>query len=115
MALIRLILVLSLTPFLGGCIAFEIRDELRATNKKMDDIQQKLSEVDQKLAASNGTLASIQQDMEPIRISLRRIDDELAGYRQTLEKIDKVVPGKITPDTPPPAKQEPTHETTPQK
>ena len=57
----------------------------------------------------------IQNSMEPVRVSLRRLDDEMSAFREVLDKIGHYVPGNISPDTPPPAKQEPTHETTPQK
>jgi septation ring formation regulator EzrA len=115
-------------PFLGGCVVFDIRNELRRVNQRLDDVNESLvrvneqlesvdaslSDVNETLATSDQSLKSINESMEPIRISLRRIDDHLAGAREVIDAIAKVVPG-LKPDTPPPAKQEPTRETTPQK
>src|SRR6185295_11147934 len=108
-------LMLPLTLFCNGCVVFQIRDELRATNARLDEIEKRVVSVEQTVASSDSSLKSINESMEPISVSLRRIDDELAGFRQTIDKIDKVIPGKISPDIPPPAPQAPTSGTMPRK
>jgi septal ring factor EnvC (AmiA/AmiB activator) len=106
----------------GGCVAYQMRDELRITNAqlatmngKLDKMAADLALTNQKLERSNQSLAVTESSMEPIRVSLRRIDDEMAGFREMLDKIDKYVPVNIKADTPEPAKQKSTEETTPQK
>jgi septal ring factor EnvC (AmiA/AmiB activator) len=122
-------LVLILAWFCGGCVAYQIRDELKTTNQQLVQMSQQLDKmsadlkevrasVDQtnpKLERSNHSLSVMEQSMEPIRISLRRIDDELLGFREEMDKIDKYIPLNIKPDVAPPMKQSPSRETTPQK
>jgi septal ring factor EnvC (AmiA/AmiB activator) len=119
----------ALVGFVNGCVAYQIRDELRITNSQLATVNAQLKamaadlkEVDASvrqsspiLQKSNHSLGVMENSMEPIRISLRRIDDEMAGFRQMIDKIDKYIPLDIKADTPPPVKQAPTHETTPQK
>ena len=123
MRFVRMSVVLAVAWFCsGGCVAYQIRDELRVTNSKLDKVSAQLAQVDaslaetnQKLDRSNRSLSVVEGSMDPIRVSLRRIDDELAGFRQMIDKIDKYIPINIKADTPPPARQSPTHETTPQR
>jgi septal ring factor EnvC (AmiA/AmiB activator) len=130
MRIFRLSLILAAVCFYcNGCVAYQIRDELQSTNRQLArintqldkmsaDLEQVNSYVRQtnpKLDRSNHSLTVMENSMEPIRISLRRIDDELAAFRQMIDKIDRYIPLNIKPDTPPPAKQTPTEETTPQK
>jgi septal ring factor EnvC (AmiA/AmiB activator) len=113
----------------GGCVAYQIRDELRTTNHQLERmsiqldkmevdlarVSASLAQSDQKLAKSNHSLGIMESSMDPIRVSLRRIDDELAGFREMIDKIDRYIPLNIKPETPQPARQPPTHEITPQK
>jgi septal ring factor EnvC (AmiA/AmiB activator) len=106
----------------NGCVAYQIRDQLQATNARLDkmsgqldQMQRELAQSNAKLDRSNHSLSVMETSMDPIRVSLRRIDDELAAFRQVMDKIDKYVPVNIKPDIPPPARQAPTEETTPQK
>jgi septal ring factor EnvC (AmiA/AmiB activator) len=129
MVILRCLLIWALLGCADGCVAYQIRDELRTTNSQLVKINVQLSQMaaDLKdvnasvrqsnplLQKSNHSLGVVENSMEPIRISLRRIDDELAGFRQMIDKIDKYIPLNIKADTPPPVKQAPTHERTPQK
>jgi archaellum component FlaC len=113
----------------SGCVVYQIRDELRLTNQRLAQINKQLDDmsielksvrvsIDQAkpiLTRSNHSLGVVENSMEPIRVSLRRIDDELLGFREAMDKIDKYIPLNIKPDVPPPVTQGPTHETTPQK
>ncbi|HUB24890.1 MAG TPA: hypothetical protein VL992_05625 [Tepidisphaeraceae bacterium] len=113
----------------SGCVAYQIRDELKTTNQRLGQMSQQLDlmaidikqarqaveQANPKLERSNRSLSVMEQSMEPIRISLRRIDDELLGFREEMDKIDKYIPLNIKPSIPPPPKQAPTRETTPQK
>jgi septal ring factor EnvC (AmiA/AmiB activator) len=128
----RILQVIFLSPLIAassGCVVFQIRDELRSTNAQLATINRQLGTMSVDLAqvnasirqaspaiqTSNHSLHVVESSMEPIRISLRRIDDELVGFREMIDKIDKYIPINIKPETPQPAKQTPTHETTPQK
>jgi len=113
----------------NGCVAYQIRDELRVTNQRLAHIDSQLDKMsadlakvnasvaatNPKLEKSNKSLAVMEESMDPIRVSLRRIDDEMAGFREMIDKLDKYIPLNIKPDTPEPKKQEPSQETTPQK
>lgn len=106
----------------GGCVAYQIRDELRTTNHQLekmsgqlDQIEKELATSNQKLEKANHSLGVMESSMDPIRVSLRRIDDELMGFREMIDKIDRYIPLNIKADTPRPAQQAPTRETTPQK
>jgi septal ring factor EnvC (AmiA/AmiB activator) len=122
MRLVGMTIVLALALFCGsGCVAYQIRDELRVTNSKLDKVSAQLAQVDaslaetnQKLNKSNHSLSVVEGSMDPIRVSLRRIDDELAGFREMLDKLDRYLPVNLKADTPQPVKQAPTTETTPQ-
>ena|SRR5271170_6500361 len=122
--------ILVLAWFSGsGCVAYEMRDELKLTNQRLEkmnsqldkmsaelaQVNASLDQTNQKIDRSNHSLGVMENSMDPIRVSLRRIDDELAGFRQMIDKIDRYIPLNIKADTPPPAKQAPTNETTPQK
>lgn len=87
-------------------------DEMKV---ELDQVNTSLDQSNAKLDRSNHSLLVTETSMDPIRVSLRRIDDELAAFRQVMDKIDKYVPVNIKPDIPPPAPQAPTTETTPQK
>ena len=113
----------------GGCVAYQIRDELRATNQqlekvngRLDTMAAELKEMHETVSKSNGelvnsnkSLTSIDSSMDPIRVSLHRIDDEMAAFREVIDKITKDLPGHLGPSTPPPAKEAPTQEVTPGK
>jgi hypothetical protein len=81
----------------------------------MDKINVSVTDSDHILNRSNRSLSSIESSMEPIRVSLQRIDDELMGFREMADKIAHYVPVNIKPSTPPPPKEAPTTETTPAK
>jgi septal ring factor EnvC (AmiA/AmiB activator) len=126
---IRWSIILAGVFCLNGCVAYQIRDELKETNRQLIVINSQLdkmavdlkqvnvsvTQANPKLEKSNHSLAVLENSMDPIRVSLRRIDDELAAFRQVIDKIDKYVPVDIKPNTPPPAPQPPTQEQTPQK
>jgi len=122
MRFVRMSVVLAVAWFCsGGCVAYQIRDELRVTNSKLDKVSAQLAQVDaslaetnQKLDRSNRSLSVVEGSMDPIRVSLRRIDDEMAGFREMLDKLDRYLPVNLKADTPQPVKQAPTTETTPQ-
>lgn len=130
MRLVRYVIISVIGLNLGsGCVAYQIRDELKKTNSELQRIDQRLdtmsadmdkinvsvTDSDHILNRSNRSLSSIESSMEPIRVSLQRIDDELMGFREMADKIAHYVPVNIKPSTPPPPKEAPTTETTPAK
>lgn len=130
MRVVRLLFVALVAGLSGtGCVAYQIRDELRTTNQQLAQINAQMKSMaadmhevdgtvrktDSNIEKSTRSLHVVETSMEPIRISLRRIDDELAAFREVIDKLDEYLPVDIKPDMPPPARQAPTHETTPQK
>ena len=130
MRIFRLAVILAIAFGCGnGCVAYQIRDELKTTNEQLtkmgsqlDRMEAELGQVNasvavtnQKVEKSNHSLGVMEDSMDPIRVSLRRIDDELAAFRQVIDKINKYMPVNIKPDIPPPATQPVTTEKTPQK
>jgi septal ring factor EnvC (AmiA/AmiB activator) len=122
--------ILALLCFCGsGCIAYQIRDESQITNRQLvkmnteidkltadlAQVNSSLIQTNEKLEKSDNSIAAMEIALDPIRISVRRIDDELAGFRQILDKMDRYMPVNLKADTPLPARQPPTQQTTPNK
>src|SRR5450432_1880815 len=56
--------------FARGCVVYDIRNQLREANQKLDRIDADFQQVSQTLKTSDQSLASINKSMEPIQISL---------------------------------------------
>ncbi len=89
---------LPILASLPGCLAFEIRDELRLVNASMEDVKIKLDSVNsglQKLERTNTVLADLDMKLtalETTNASLSSIDAHLASLRKTLNSIDSTIP-----------------------
>jgi hypothetical protein len=134
---IRVVVSVVMVGAMPGCVAFEIRDELKITNQRLaglqgqmdtsletmkriegavTDVQQEVKRSTATVASSDATLKDMQSQMEPIRISLRRVDDELRAMMQVVNKAaDKVPFWDLKSDQALPAPQAPTEQTTPQR
>jgi hypothetical protein len=101
--LIGLLVVIGVLP--QGCVVWEIRDEMRATNAQMGEVSktlektnQRIDEVDQGLAridTTNGSLTDLEERLkllQSIDKSLGRLDTHLASLRKTIGKIDSAIP-----------------------
>ncbi|MCW5758106.1 MAG: hypothetical protein KIT54_12785 [Phycisphaeraceae bacterium] len=90
--------LLVLSAHLSGCLAWEIRDELRAVNDSLDDVKIKLNSVNDgllRLERTNTTLANLDMKLEALETtnaSLSSIDAHLASLRRTLNNIDSTIP-----------------------
>src|SRR5262245_13841783 len=93
-----LLLAVLLMP---GCVAWEIRDEMRNANTKLTDVHSslgatndRLDKVDNGLGridATNTSLDTLHQQLAlltSIKESLARLDTHLASLRKTIGRID---------------------------
>ncbi|NRA57474.1 MAG: hypothetical protein HRU13_05080 [Phycisphaerales bacterium] len=97
----RLAATLSLTLLAitsTGCIAWEIRDEMRQINASMEDVKVQLGTVNDgltKLERTNTILSDLDMkltSLETINSSLSSVDAHLASLRKTLNNIDSTIP-----------------------
>jgi prefoldin subunit 5 len=119
-------LLVSALAFTPGCIVQKISDNLELANQQMVAINQsiarvegeietlrtvQLAELDQRLVlleSLSGSLSSVDNDLDTVKVSLHRLDEHLASLRRTLQNIDSTIPFlKLTSDeeeitTPPP-------------
>jgi hypothetical protein len=80
-----------------GCVVWDIRDELRRTNERIDSIKvdlaktnELLENVNAELATTNATMADVQQRLavlQPVADSLDSLEDSLATVKAMIEKI----------------------------
>ncbi len=104
--------VLLVSPSLGGCVVWEIRDEMRhvnasladvkltleVANQALDDVNDRLDKVDQGLSRiddTNTSLTDVQDRLSLLRsvdASLSRLDTHLASLRKTISRIDSAIP-----------------------
>ncbi len=109
----------TLVPFLaclclfaGGCIFRDIRDEVRVSNARIEQVEDgltstkaaidqtndKLKDVEEGLARLDTTNSSLRQVDERLAIlqsistSLTRLDNHLASLRKTIGRIDNMIP-----------------------
>ncbi len=94
---------------LPGCIAGEIRDEVKLTNQRLDMVQESLKKLDAtnlSLTTTNTSLEVVEgqlQTLKSVDTSLVRLDGHLASLRGTIGKLDGVIPfldlgsGDVTP------------------
>lgn len=101
-AILLTLLVLPLT----GCVAWEIRDELRQTNVLLNSVSGTLRSVRQDLTRVNEQLDKTTTELPPMRTAvegtaqrvegvapaLRSIEDHLASLRRTIDNLDRAVP-----------------------
>ncbi|MEQ9095952.1 MAG: hypothetical protein RIE32_06785 [Phycisphaerales bacterium] len=91
-------LLAALASALPGCLAYEVRNELRQANASLEDIKIKLDGVNsglQKLERTNTVLADLDMKLtalETTNASLSSIDAHLASLRKTLNSIDSTIP-----------------------
>ncbi len=121
----RLIAVFGLIAVvanMGGCIVWEIRDEMRKTNANLVDVQQRLTKLDTtnsslertnagleqtnvlidnverglgRIDSTNSSLSGLEQQLallKSIDKSLNHLDSHLASLRKTINKLDGVIP-----------------------
>ncbi|MCC6321551.1 MAG: hypothetical protein IT438_08985 [Phycisphaerales bacterium] len=96
--IMHIVTVLALSPLLSGCIAWEIRDEIRATNQNLCEVKPALvhtlhsvEETNQKIAVTQAQLAEIQaalvvtqSKLDAVHASLTRTDEHLTTVGGTL-------------------------------
>ncbi len=97
----RLAAMLSLSLLVlpsTGCIAWEIRDQLRLVNESLDDVKVQLGTVNDglaKLERTNTLLSDLDiklTSLETTNASLSSVDGHLASLRKTLNNIDSTIP-----------------------
>lgn len=98
----RLVIAVPLLFALPGCVAWDIRDELRVTNKELDEVNtgiartnERIEDVAADLQLANQKLDALQERLDlldSMSASLAKLDEHLASLRKTVENIDSVVP-----------------------
>lgn len=116
------VLAMAMAGVLPGCVAWEIRDEMRAanarlvevqgtivqTNERLDRVEAGLTRLDQtntligtveqglgRIDSTNSSLSTLEQQLallNSINTSLSRLDTHLAALRRTIGRIDSAIP-----------------------
>lgn len=90
--------ITTLAAHMSGCLAYEIRNELRQVNASLDDVKVQLGTVNDgllKLERTNTLLSDLDiklTSLETTNGSLSSIDAHLASLRRTLNNIDSTIP-----------------------
>jgi pyruvate/2-oxoglutarate dehydrogenase complex dihydrolipoamide acyltransferase (E2) component len=87
-----LAVALAALACLQGCVAWEIRDEIRTANKQLTGVQSTLGEVESTLGSVQGTLGQTNERLDRVETSLTKLD-------QTNSLIDSVQSGMARIDT----------------
>jgi len=107
---------------LGGCVVWDIRNEMRKTNTNLIEVQERLTKLDQtntaldrtnerlekanalidnverglgRIDSTNTSLSGLEQQLallKSIDKSLTHLDQHLASLRKTINKLDGVIP-----------------------
>lgn len=89
---------------LPGCVAFEIRDELRKTNENLAAANTQLMVANTELDAANAKLLEANARLVDANRDLTTVNGHLGSLRNTLDNIDSMIPFiNITDDGPEPA------------
>lgn len=87
----RFLAALCLTlPLLPGCVAYEIRDELRTTNFRLSSLETQLEE----LQRTNQRLEVVRQQLrilEQVQVSLSNLDDHLSAVRVIISSMNSMI------------------------
>lgn len=81
----RILLAALLLPLLQGCVVWDIRNEMRATNAKLADVKTTLD-------AANVGLDKANTRLDDVETGLKRLDrtnDLIGGVEQGMTRIDK--------------------------
>ncbi len=119
---LAILLTLAATSLLPGCIVGEMRDDLKSTRvgvQNLSDLVPQLKESNAALLKANAQLeqansrlevsnakltesVKLLQALEPMKTSLREVNESLASLRKMMENIDRAIPFiNITAGTPP--------------
>ncbi len=89
----------------GGCVVWDIRNDLRGVNGRLEHVETQLAALDktnQQLDELKGQMESLKVQLVALQTSLQvmpsmdatlvKLDEHLAGLRGTIESIDKTIP-----------------------
>ncbi|QQS08069.1 MAG: hypothetical protein IPK69_08635 [Phycisphaerales bacterium] len=89
----------------GGCVVWDIRNDLRGVNGRLEHVESQLAALDktnQQLDELKGQMESLKVQLVALQTSLQvmpsmdatlvKLDGHLAGLRGTIESIDKTIP-----------------------
>lgn len=92
----RLGVLAALLPSLGGCVVFEIRDEMTSIREGLGETNDLLRNVNVNLNEVEQELVEVQDGLEPLERlaaidrSLENLDKHLAAVRTTLRALDDI-------------------------
>lgn len=78
------VLVAGLTPVLGGCVFWEIRDGVRDTNARLDTVDASLGNTNQRLDSTNAELTQLRAQLA----ALETTNAELENVQSDLGRLD---------------------------
>jgi chromosome segregation ATPase len=86
----------------GGCVVGRIADDLHSIDAKLTASSERIAETEATLSRTNELLAEANQRLDRIEAQLaavramgrplEQIEEHLAGIRQTVENIDRLIP-----------------------
>jgi septal ring factor EnvC (AmiA/AmiB activator) len=102
------LILLAFLPVLPGCVAYEIRDELRTSNASFAELslsREQLEESNRQLTAVNRQLAEVNRQLAESSARLTEVEKRMAGIdsnlgyiRSAVKTADKLVPFVKVPD-----------------
>lgn len=89
--LTTLIIAAAILPSLSGCIAWEIRDDIRTTNQHLCEVKPSLvhtlhavEQTRHEIERTQQQLAAVQSQLAEVRATILSADQQIAGVGQTL-------------------------------
>ncbi|HYD02356.1 MAG TPA: hypothetical protein VEB22_14100 [Phycisphaerales bacterium] len=105
----RAFFAVALLPALPGCVAYEIRDELRASNasfrelarsrEELESSNRQLAQVNRELAEVNKRLAESSSRLVEVEKRLTVIDRNLGYISSAVDTADRALPFVKVPPT----------------
>lgn len=83
-----IILCCAIVPFLHGCIAWEIRDEIRATNRHLCEVKPSLIVTNEKVEETNQLILATEARLTLLQAELIKTQQQLTDVQASLTKTN---------------------------